>query len=182
MLRDVALSTSGPVLHMYLWQCVHAHLLRELTSIICVKLGKSAAETLEILQQAGGSKAMSQARCSEWHSRFKRGRNQGDTMILTRSALNFFWVHFESCALEAFLERDTEYSYSGMFALCSSLRSIVKLQMCLWMSWKCMWHRLPLAPAAQTCPCRAPFVCNRNSFGTFWPYITQTMVAQWWNG
>ncbi|XP_041364366.1 protein GVQW3-like [Gigantopelta aegis] len=40
----------------------------------CVKLGKSVTETLEMLKQAYGNKAMRRARCFEWHSRFKRDR------------------------------------------------------------------------------------------------------------
>ena len=40
----------------------------------CVKLGKSATETLEMLQLAYGDDAMSRSRCFEWHARFKSGR------------------------------------------------------------------------------------------------------------
>ncbi|XP_050934319.1 zinc finger protein 280D [Lates calcarifer] len=40
----------------------------------CVRLGKSARETLKMLKKAYGNEAMSRARCFEWHSRFKRGR------------------------------------------------------------------------------------------------------------
>lgn len=40
----------------------------------CVRLGKSASETFELLLQAYGNDAMSQMRCSEWHSHFERGR------------------------------------------------------------------------------------------------------------
>jgi hypothetical protein len=40
----------------------------------CVKLGKSGAETFEMIQHAYGIEAMSRARCFEWHGRFKRGR------------------------------------------------------------------------------------------------------------
>ena len=36
----------------------------------CVKLGKSATETLEMLKQAYDKEAMSRARYLEWHSRF----------------------------------------------------------------------------------------------------------------
>ena len=40
----------------------------------CVKLGKSVAETFEMIQHACGNEAMSHARCFEWHVHFKRGR------------------------------------------------------------------------------------------------------------
>ena len=40
----------------------------------CVKLGKSGAETFEMIRRAYGNEAMSRARCFEWHARFKRGR------------------------------------------------------------------------------------------------------------
>ncbi|XP_060772238.1 uncharacterized protein LOC132883075 isoform X2 [Neoarius graeffei] len=40
----------------------------------CVKLGKSARETLALLHQVYGNKTMSRVRCFEWYSRFKRGR------------------------------------------------------------------------------------------------------------
>jgi len=40
----------------------------------CVKLGKSGAETFEMIQRAYGNEAMSRLRCFEWHARFKRGR------------------------------------------------------------------------------------------------------------
>lgn len=41
----------------------------------CVKLGKSATETLSLIQDAYGNDALSRARCFEWHSRFINGRN-----------------------------------------------------------------------------------------------------------
>uniref|UniRef100_A0A3Q1ERN1 Mos1 transposase HTH domain-containing protein n=1 Tax=Acanthochromis polyacanthus TaxID=80966 RepID=A0A3Q1ERN1_9TELE len=44
----------------------------------CVKLGKSAKETLKILQKAYGKEAMSRSRCFVWHSRFKMGRTSLD--------------------------------------------------------------------------------------------------------
>jgi len=40
----------------------------------CVKLGKSGAETFEMLQRAYRNEAMCCATCFEWHARFKRGR------------------------------------------------------------------------------------------------------------
>lgn len=40
----------------------------------CVKLGKSATETLHMMQQVYGDAAMSRARCFEWHACFKSGR------------------------------------------------------------------------------------------------------------
>lgn len=40
----------------------------------CVKLGKSATETLDMLRQAFGDQALSRARCFQWHSRFKGGQ------------------------------------------------------------------------------------------------------------
>ena len=40
----------------------------------CVKLGKSGAETFEMIRRAYGNEAMSRARCFEWHAHFKIGR------------------------------------------------------------------------------------------------------------
>ena len=40
----------------------------------CVKLGKSGAETFDMLQHVYGNEAMCRATCFEWHARFKRGR------------------------------------------------------------------------------------------------------------
>ena len=39
----------------------------------CVKLGKSGAETFQMIRRAYGNEAMSRARCFEWHALFKRG-------------------------------------------------------------------------------------------------------------
>jgi hypothetical protein len=40
----------------------------------CVKLGKSATKTLEMLHKAFGEHSLCQTAVSEWHSRFKAGR------------------------------------------------------------------------------------------------------------
>jgi hypothetical protein len=40
----------------------------------CVKLGKSVAETLNMLRQAYGNEAMSYTQCFEWHRCVKSGR------------------------------------------------------------------------------------------------------------
>jgi hypothetical protein len=40
----------------------------------CVKLGKSASETLEMLHEAFGEHSLSRTAVSEWHSCFKAGR------------------------------------------------------------------------------------------------------------
>jgi hypothetical protein len=39
----------------------------------CVKLGKSATETLEMFREAFGEHSLSRAADFEWHSRFKAG-------------------------------------------------------------------------------------------------------------
>jgi hypothetical protein len=41
---------------------------------LCMKLGKSGAETFEMIRRAYRNEAMSRARCFERHARFKRGR------------------------------------------------------------------------------------------------------------
>lgn len=41
----------------------------------CVKLNKSASETLEMLQVVYGEEVMSRARVFDWHKRFKEGRD-----------------------------------------------------------------------------------------------------------
>jgi hypothetical protein len=49
--------------------------LEQRTNIkFCLKLGKSGAETFEMIRRAYGNEAMSCARCFEWHTHFKRGR------------------------------------------------------------------------------------------------------------
>jgi hypothetical protein len=40
----------------------------------CVKLGKSGAETFEMLRHAYGNDAMCRAMCFKWHACFKRGK------------------------------------------------------------------------------------------------------------
>jgi hypothetical protein len=40
----------------------------------CVKLGKSEAETSEMIRRAYRNQAMCCARCFKWHACFKRGR------------------------------------------------------------------------------------------------------------
>jgi hypothetical protein len=40
----------------------------------CVKLGKSATETLELLREAFGEHCLSWTAVFEWHSRFRAGR------------------------------------------------------------------------------------------------------------
>lgn len=42
---------------------------------LCVKLGKSASETLQLLRQAYGAAAMKKTSVFEWHKRFKEGRD-----------------------------------------------------------------------------------------------------------
>jgi len=41
----------------------------------CVKLGKSASETLQLLKEAYGAAAMKKTSVFEWHKRFKEGRD-----------------------------------------------------------------------------------------------------------
>jgi hypothetical protein len=40
----------------------------------CVKLGKSATDTLDVLREAFGEHSLSRTAAFEWHSRFKAGR------------------------------------------------------------------------------------------------------------
>jgi hypothetical protein len=40
----------------------------------CMKLGKSASETLEMIREAFGEHSLSRTAVFEWHSRFKAGR------------------------------------------------------------------------------------------------------------
>jgi hypothetical protein len=40
----------------------------------CMKLGKSATETLEMLREAFGERSLSRTAVFEWHSRFKADR------------------------------------------------------------------------------------------------------------
>jgi hypothetical protein len=41
----------------------------------CVKLGKNASETLQLLKEAYGAAAMKKTSVFEWHKRFKEGRD-----------------------------------------------------------------------------------------------------------
>jgi len=40
----------------------------------CASLGKSATETLEMIQQGFGDQSLSRAQVFQWHARFKTGR------------------------------------------------------------------------------------------------------------
>jgi hypothetical protein len=44
----------------------------------CEKLGETATETYEMLQQAFGETALSRSKTSEWYSRFKNGSTSID--------------------------------------------------------------------------------------------------------
>ena len=44
----------------------------------CVNLGKSATETLEMIQQGFGDQSLSRAQVFQWHARFKTGRTSVD--------------------------------------------------------------------------------------------------------
>jgi len=43
---------------------------------LCVKIGKSASETLALLTVAYGERAMKKSSVFEWHKRFKEGREK----------------------------------------------------------------------------------------------------------
>ena len=49
---------------------------------VCIKfyanLGKSATETLEMIQQGFGDQSLSRAQVFQWHARFKTGRTSID--------------------------------------------------------------------------------------------------------
>ena len=44
----------------------------------CANLGKSATETLEMIQQGFGDQSLSRTRVFQWHARFKTGRTSVD--------------------------------------------------------------------------------------------------------
>jgi len=44
----------------------------------CANLGKSAAETLTMIQQAFGDQGLSHAQVFQWHAQFKTGRTSVD--------------------------------------------------------------------------------------------------------
>ena len=44
----------------------------------CANLGKSATETLIVIQQAFGDQSLSRAQVFQWHARFKTGRTSVD--------------------------------------------------------------------------------------------------------
>ena len=53
---------------------------------LCFKLGKNATETYGTLQTAFGASCMNRASISEWHKRFKEGRESvGDSERCGRS-------------------------------------------------------------------------------------------------
>lgn len=47
------------------------HLEQRIQVKLCVKLNKSASETLEMLEVGYGKEVMLRARVSDWHKRFK---------------------------------------------------------------------------------------------------------------
>ena len=51
-----------------------AHRRTTLRVKFCIKLGKSASETLELINQAYGDDALSRTRVFEWHKMFKEGQ------------------------------------------------------------------------------------------------------------
>jgi hypothetical protein len=53
---------------------MHAKIEQGVCITFCVKLGKSATETLEMLREAFGEVLLSRTAAFEWHSRFKTGR------------------------------------------------------------------------------------------------------------
>ena len=59
-------------------------------SNLCTKLGKSAKETLKVIQQGFGDQSLSRIEVFQWHTRFKTGprqltttNTQGDTQVAT---------------------------------------------------------------------------------------------------
>jgi hypothetical protein len=54
----------------------------------CVKLGKSATETLEMLREAFGEYSLSRTAVFEWHSRFKAAKK-----VLKGSPTYGCWIH-----------------------------------------------------------------------------------------
>ena len=44
----------------------------------CASLGKSATETLQIIQQGFGDQSLSRSQVFKWHARFKTGRTSVD--------------------------------------------------------------------------------------------------------
>ena len=50
----------------------------------CANLGKSATETLEMIQQGFGDQSLSRAQVFQWHARFKTGRTSVDDDERTR--------------------------------------------------------------------------------------------------
>ena len=49
----------------------------------CVNLGKSATETLKMIQQGFGDQSLSRSQVFQWHTRFKTGRTSVDDDELT---------------------------------------------------------------------------------------------------
>ena len=86
-MSGVALRTSCAVLREF----VFAHMLRHICDFIidckleqraniklCIKFGKSATETFDMIRHVYGYEATTRARCFEWHARFKSGRTSLD--------------------------------------------------------------------------------------------------------
>jgi hypothetical protein len=55
----------------------------------CVKLKKNATETFEMLESAYGDECLSRTGVSEWHKRFKEGRESLQDDELERPSVNF---------------------------------------------------------------------------------------------
>ena len=55
----------------------------------CVKLGKTAIETLKLLLDVYGDSSMSRTRVFEWHKRFREGREDMEDDPKSKEALHF---------------------------------------------------------------------------------------------
>jgi hypothetical protein len=90
----------------------------------CQKLGKTATETYEMLQQAFGETALSQSKTSEWYSRFKNGRTSIDDDPHTGRPAAFFDA--EGLVHHEFLPQRQTMNQAAYITVLQRLRDAVR--------------------------------------------------------
>ena len=63
----------------------------------CVKAGKGAVETIELINKAYGSAAMSRAIVYRWYARFRDGRALPEVVVLREQKQTKTWNLFVVC-------------------------------------------------------------------------------------
>jgi hypothetical protein len=86
----------------------------------CAKLGISASETLQMLTEACGNDAMKNSSVSEWHKRFKEGRENVKELDVRKLTAQMKIVHFE------FIEQGRTVNQHCYLEILARLREVVR--------------------------------------------------------